>query len=204
MLLYFLGSSVTYGSATGGNSFVEEIAKQTGWTCEKEAVSGTTLAVREGDDNLSYVARVKNFDGTRKPSKLVVQLSTNDATQNVPLGKISEGANYDTKTVLGAIEYIIDYAERVLKCEVVFYTNPYFENERYKKMVGALYAVQKKWDFEIVDFFTMRNAEFAELSRLMSDAIHPNLRGYQLMAEIFVKNFTLEREKFIQNQFDKI
>ncbi|MDE6274216.1 MAG: SGNH/GDSL hydrolase family protein, partial [Clostridiales bacterium] len=110
MLLYFLGSSVTYGSATNGRSFVEELAAQTSWECVKEAVSGTTLAVRDGDNNSSYVARLKNFDKDRRPAKLVVQLSTNDATQNVPLGKLSDSEAYDVKTIIGAIEFIICYA----------------------------------------------------------------------------------------------
>lgn len=43
VLLYFLGSSVTYGSATNGESFVEEIAKKTGYRCVKEAVAEQRL-----------------------------------------------------------------------------------------------------------------------------------------------------------------
>lgn len=189
MLLYFLGSSVTYGSATNGRSFVEELAAQTGWEYVKEAVSGTTLAVQGGDHNSSYVARLKNFNKERRPEKLVVQLSTNDATQNVPLGTLSDGEAYDVKTIIGAIEFIICYAREVWGCEVVFYTNPYFGHTKYEEMIKALYAVRQKQNIGIVDFYYMRNMERLQqetLQSYMNDAIHPNLRGYRWMSNVML------------------
>lgn len=185
MLLFFLGSSVTYGLATGGHSFVEDIVKSTGWEYVKEAVSGTTLAVRENDGDLSYVARLKKHDANRSVSKLIVQLSTNDATQNVPLGKISDDGNYDIHTVIGAIEYIVAYAKKIWCCEIVFYTNPYFENLNYRNMVDALYEVQKKWNIGIIDFYNMQIEENTRAS-YMHDAIHPKRKGYQWMSEAFI------------------
>lgn len=56
----FLGSSVTYGSAAGGYSFVDMLAEKNQIDCIKEAVSGTTL-VDNGPD--SYVQRmIHNLD----------------------------------------------------------------------------------------------------------------------------------------------
>lgn len=55
--ILFLGSSVTYGAAAGGVSFVELMAEQCGINYIKKAVSGTTLA---DIDNSSYVTRLKN------------------------------------------------------------------------------------------------------------------------------------------------
>lgn len=184
MLLYFLGSSVTYGSTTNGHSFVEEIAKCRGWECVKEAVNGTTLAVRENDGNSSYVARLKKFDTNKSVSKLIVQLSTNDATNSVPLGKLSDDGNYDVETVIGAIEYIVAYAKSTWNCEVVFYTNPYFDNVNYEKMVVALYEMQKKWGIAVINFYNMQ-IEAVTLSSYMSDMIHPNEKGYKWMSELF-------------------
>ncbi|MBE6679988.1 MAG: SGNH/GDSL hydrolase family protein, partial [Ruminococcaceae bacterium] len=54
--IFFLGSSVTYGSASGGISFAEMLAKQYEFNYIKEAVSGTTL-VDIGEN--SYVSRLK-------------------------------------------------------------------------------------------------------------------------------------------------
>ena len=41
--IIFLGRSVTYGSASGGESFADYMAKRDGIVAVKEAVSGTTL-----------------------------------------------------------------------------------------------------------------------------------------------------------------
>ena len=40
--IIFLGSSVTYGSASGGVSFADMICEKNGYDLVKEAVSGTT------------------------------------------------------------------------------------------------------------------------------------------------------------------
>ena len=58
--ILFLGSSVTYGSAADGISFVEHIAARTGCYVIKEAISGTTLADL---DDQSYVSRLKRISG---------------------------------------------------------------------------------------------------------------------------------------------
>ena len=41
----FLGSSVTYGAASGGVSFAELMAERCEMQCLKEAVSGTVLTL---------------------------------------------------------------------------------------------------------------------------------------------------------------
>lgn len=185
MAVLFLGSSVTYGSATNGYSFVEEVAKRTGCKYRKEAVNGTTLAVRADDGDSSYLARLKKYDENEKVSALIVQLSTNDATQNVPLGNLNDGGKDDGKTVIGAIEAIISYARKTWGCAVAFYTNPRFGNANYEKMIAALYEVQKSMPIEIIDFYHEDLGE-ETLSYYMSDAIHPNERGYRRMSEAFI------------------
>ena len=78
--ILFLGSSVTYGSAAGGVSFVELMRDRCGIRCIKEAVSGTTLAdINEG----SYVSRLKTVDKSEKVDLFICQLSTNDATKKL-------------------------------------------------------------------------------------------------------------------------
>ena len=66
----FLGSSVTYGSASGGVSFADYIEKRDGCEMIKSAVSGTTL-VETGID--SYVSRLKKLDA-EKADLLVLSL----------------------------------------------------------------------------------------------------------------------------------
>ena len=56
------------------------------------------------------------------------QLSTNDATTKKELGQISKGfdqPDFDTKTITGAEEFIIWYAQETWNCPVIFYTGSY-------------------------------------------------------------------------------
>ncbi len=185
----FLGSSVTYGHANDGSSFVNVIADRLDCVCVKEAVSGTTLANNGGN---SYVARMQaKLDAGMTVDRLIVQLSTNDASQNVPRGKIADSKNiedFDDTTTLGAIETIIAYARSVWGCEVTFYTNPPYENAAYKTLVDDLYRIADKWGIDIVDFYRYKDMDAldaATLNSFMADAIHPNAQGYRWMGEVF-------------------
>lgn len=176
----FLGSSVTYGSASGGVSFADYIEKRSGCTAIKNAVSGTTL-VESGID--SYVSRLKKLDAP-KVDLMVCQLSTNDASQKKEPGKITESKNlgdFDTKTVAGAIEYIICYSKEKWNCPVIFYTNPEYDSERYRTMVDILKSAEKKWDISVIDMWNDAelNAELdADRELYMADKIHPTKAGY--------------------------
>ncbi len=179
----FLGSSVTHGSASGGWSMADYIAENFDCTVKKWAVSGTTLV---DTANNSYVSRFNSEMRRQKTcDHLIVQLSTNDATQNKPLGKISDSMNkddFDTKTVIGAIEYIIAAAKEKWNCNVSFYTGTKYDSAAYQKMVDALLDIQKKWDIGVLDLWNdaeMNAVSSKDYSRYMSDSIHPTKIGYQ-------------------------
>ncbi len=181
----FLGSSVTKGFAAYGKSFVDMIAHRNDCACLKEAVSGTTL-VEKGN---SYVKRLKEIDKNTPCDVFICQLSTNDATKNCPLGEMAEGkdiASFDTKTVCGAIEYVIAYAKETWNCPVVFYTNPCYNDERYAKMVEALEKIAEKWGVEVIDLWHDADmAEKCKAKRYRNDQIHPTKLGYQDWTPIF-------------------
>ncbi|HAN20061.1 MAG TPA: SGNH/GDSL hydrolase family protein [Clostridiales bacterium] len=179
--LFFLGSSVTYGS--DGVSFVDFIAERNNCTCIKAAVSGTTLA---DNGSTSYVKRLhKDLDPKRKCDHFICQLSTNDASQGVPLGKISETKDintFDTTTIIGAIEYIISYAYKTWKCPISFYTGTYFESKKYQDMVDILYKLKEKWNIGIIDLWNneeMRKVAPDDYKKYMVNPIHPALEGYK-------------------------
>lgn len=164
----FLGSSVTYGSASGGVSFADIMAEKLGFHCIKEAVSGTTLADLDGT---SYVSRLKKLDPTTKADLLICQLSTNDASQNIPLEKTES-----------AIRSILEYTKATFACPVVFYTGTYYESPAYKAMIDLLHGLQREYNFFILDLFNnpeMRAVSAEDYARYMSDPIHPNLLGYR-------------------------
>ena len=189
--ILFLGSSVTYGAAAEGQSFVELFETLDGVNVIKEAKSGTTLADKTSflaliafGDGDSYVKRLKAIDPGQKIDCVVCQLSTNDATMKVTLGEVRDSkdrADFDTKTVTGAMEWIISYAQETWGCPVVFYTGSYYDSAAYAAMVDRLYDLQEKWGIGIIDLYTDQgfNAIDAETYDFyMYDEIHPTKAGY--------------------------
>lgn len=165
----FLGSSVTYGSASGGVSFADFMAERCEINCMKEAVSGTTLADINED---SYVSRLKRIDQTTHLDLFVCQLSTNDA---------SPKRNIDITDVEKSIRFILEYVKTTFDCPIVFYTGTYFENERYVAMIDLLYRLQKEYDFDILDLYNdaeMQSIPEETYNLYMRDPVHPTLTGY--------------------------
>ncbi len=178
----FLGSSVTFGYGSLGVSFADFLEKTDGITAIKEAVSGTTLVDVKSS---SYVSRVKKIDKNIKANAFVCQLSTNDATKEMPLGEISDSFSmndFDTQTVAGAIEYIIAYANKTWNCPVVFYTQAKYDSDHYAKMVDLLFEIQKKWNITVIDLWNddeINSITDEERKIYLVDHIHPTKAGYK-------------------------
>ena len=164
----FLGSSVTYGSASGGVSFAELMAQACGCHCVKEAVSGTTLA---DIDESSYVARLKTVDTALPVDLFICQLSTNDVGRRVPIEQTE-----------AALRFIIAYVKETFGCPIAFYTNTYYPCEEYQGLVDLLYRLQKEADFAVLDFWndeSMNAISDEQRARYMRDPVHPTLEGYR-------------------------
>lgn len=179
----FLGSSVTYGSASMQQGIPEYFAARLGCEFTKEAVSGTTL-VDNGKN--SYVQRLlNNVDKNEHYDLLICQLSTNDATQKKPLGEISDSRdlkNFDTSTITGAMEYIICYAQQTWGCKVMFYTGSHYDSAEYEAMVTRLKELGDKWGVGILDLWTdpeFNNITDEQRKLYMNDRIHPTKAGYR-------------------------
>lgn len=178
----FLGSSVTFGYGSFGVSFADFLEKTDGITAVKEAVSGTTLVDIKSN---SYVSRMKKIDKDINADAFVCQLSTNDATKEMPLGEISDGFDtddFDTQTVAGAIEYIIAYAKETWNCPVVFYTQAKYDSGHYAKMVDLLLEIQKKWSITVIDLWNndeINSITDEERKVYLVDHIHPTKAGYK-------------------------
>ena len=187
----FLGSSVTYGAAAEGQSFVELFETLDGVNAIKEAKSGTTLVDKTSalaliafGDGDSYVKRLKALDPNTQIDCVVVQLSTNDATMKLPLGEVSASralSAFDTKTVTGAMEWITRYAQDTWDCPVVFYTGSYYDSAEYAAMVDRLYDLQNKWGVGVSDLYTdeaFNDIDAETYDLYMYDPIHPTKAGY--------------------------
>ncbi len=195
--IYWLGSSVTYGSASNGQSMADYLAAFTGCISKKDAVSGTTIF----DDNKSaatgansYTRRLVNsavFDKNEQIDAFVCQISTNDARNDRlnKRGKITEeyvyeSDDFDKTTTLGGVEFIIAYVEEVWDCPVYFYSGAYFGDEglrsgsnpkgsEYAKLVEEVQQIADKFNnidgFE-VGIIDLYNDE--EFNAVASDAYY--------------------------------
>lgn len=189
--ILFLGSSVTYGFASNGTSFAEIISQKNQSICVKEAVSGTTLV---DTDDSSYVARLSKYTSDRSFDLVVCQLSTNDATKNLPLGNAGDD-DLDCGDVCGAIRYIADYVRRVWGCPLLFYTGAYYDSDRYSLMCDALAQIAQKHGLYVADMY--RDAAFNAISAekradYMADPIHPTFAGYSEWWAPFIESKMLK------------
>lgn len=104
----------------------------------KEAVPGTTL-VDNGEQ--SYIQRmINNISPDEQVDLFVCQLSTNDASAGNPMGEISDSQNledFNTGTIIGALEYILTYVKQTWDCPIMFYTGTKYDSEAYGQMVEA-------------------------------------------------------------------
>ena len=183
--IIFLGSSVTYGSASKGESFVHYMEKRDGIIPVLEALSGTVLVNESTWGKASYIERMKSIDPDIQADAFVCQLSTNDASMKKTLGSVSESFDpdsFDTLTVAGAIEYIIAYAKETGECPVIFYTGTRYKSAQYEEMVNLLLDIQKKWNIGVIDLWNdaeMNSVSKADYNLYMVNGIHPSRAGYR-------------------------
>ena len=173
-IFYWLGSSVTYGSAANGQSMADYLAAKSGCISKKDAVSGTTMyddGASSATGANSYVRRLQNsliYDPNHDAvDAFICQISTNDCT-NDRLSKRGQMAaeddfdyeSFDKATTLGAVEFIIGYAAEVFDCPIYFYSGGYFgdgndksqrqnsnpKGSEYGKLVDQVKAIAEKWN----------------------------------------------------------
>lgn len=193
--IFCLGSSIAKGMASRGVSFIDYIGKIDGCTMIKETVSATTLADR---GKRSYLSRLVHHPATRHPIDcFLCQLSTNDATFRSDLGSISDSfelCDFDTKTTVGAMEYIIAFAKKTWDCPIVFFTGVKYDNPRYHKLVNQLVELEEKWDIDLIDLWhsdRMNHLPEEQRKMYMNDSIHPTKAGYLLWwAPVFRSELT--------------
>lgn len=192
----FLGSSVTYGAASNGKSFVDFLQARDGVQVTKSAISGTTLAGQEAG---GYLDRLRHdFDPDNHYDLFVCQLSTNDNRHGKKLGQVTpenQRDHFDLSTTLGAIEEVCrDVAERF-----GFYTCLQNDPEhKYADLIERLVQLQQKWHFEIIDLFHNQGllASTAAHPNAMFDDVHPTQEGYrEIWLPVFEQELTTILEK---------
>lgn len=188
----FLGSSVTYGYGSDGESMADFIAKRNSCTVIKEAVSGTTLADIDDDKKgKSYVKRLEEYiassDKAEHLDAFVCQLSTNDMYDTASFGTVTDESvtnkdEFVKETTYGAIEYIIALVKETWNCPIVFYTNNNIPNENYETMISALHQIETKWSISVIDLYNdtdFNNITDEQRALYMTDNVHPTKAGYR-------------------------
>lgn len=192
--LVFVGSSLTKGSGSRGVSFPDYIARRTGCSVVKDAIGGTTTS-KDGDGRDFVTRSVKLIDKMDSPDAFFCQLSANDAIKERDIGTIKQEKvpieELDTRTVAGAIEYIICYSDQKWGCPIAFYTAMNLSNARYDKMVDLLYQAQEKYGIQVIDLYNgmSKYSIKSKTYRLyMRDRLHPTKAGYlKLVTPFFEK-----------------
>lgn len=176
--ILFLGSSVTFGFGALAESFVDDLWKKDGIRAIKDAENGTTLVARDryqaGD---SYVARLRQELSKGRPDAFVLQLSTNDAVTNQPLGQLAKKEPFDVHTITGALQAMITSVQHKWHCPILLYSNPDFGNAAYERMVKRAQVLAKHYHLAFLNM----NADprFSVKKKLyMADRIHPTRAGY--------------------------
>lgn len=196
--ILFLGSSITYGSASGGIAFPDYIAKRNQLNYEntdiehtmKQAVPGKTMACV--GDGQSYVERIARLDQYENADIFLCQLSVNDANQVKELGVSTGSADVvaeptEVKTVGQAIDYIIYHAHKQWPdAQIAFFTCRNNGNARYAQMVQILKDAKAVWadegvNIEILDLWSdsgIKNLTGNAYIKYMADGNHPTKAGY--------------------------
>lgn len=100
---------------------------------------------------------LNNIDPNKRFDLFICQLSTNDATQGLPLGEIVDSTNlndFDTSMVTGVLQYIICYARQTWDCPVVFFTGSRYDSPAYEAMVQRLMELKEIYAIGVLDLWT--------------------------------------------------
>lgn len=172
MKVFFLGSSITYGYAAGGYSFVDYVNEHSDYEVVKEAVSGTTLATCFPG---SYFERLMER-GAEGADVLLVQLSTNDASKGVALGGVD---SIDPKTSCGAINRIIDFGIDN-GCRVGFYATPVLGDDSFFASIeGAMEMISAQRGVPFLDLNKDKKLKnLCSMPGYYADNIHPSAKGH--------------------------
>ena len=186
--MLFLGSSVTRGYGSLGDSFPECFHWMDGVIFTKEAVDGTTLADK---DEKSYLSRLRNHEGETF-EYMFVQLSTNDACQKVPLGNKD---SHDTGTTFGSLNEILGIGSKISATLPIVWSNPYFKNERYREMVAICKEIAAEGRCLFLNLYEdpeVNSISKKERRLYLMDDIHPTKAGYRDWLFPYIRDFVLD------------
>lgn len=147
----FLGSNLTYGFNSLGESFVDYLWHKDGLIGIKDVENNTYLTHRDsfqkGD---SYIERFQNDLKLEKPDALMIEVANKDLDNDIVLGDIAD-KHYDTKTLVGALEYFISQTKLLWGCPIIVFIDYQKDKEKYDRLIKKVLQLRQKWGIEIID-----------------------------------------------------
>lgn len=193
--LYVAGDSIAYGKGSAGG-YGKCIADKYGMTMVNEAVDGATLTPNitdtvYGGTRGCISTVVTSSAALAKADYILLEGGVNDAWNNAVVGTLSDGydGTYNTATMTGALEKLLDYLAKNHSGKRVAYVFPHggmFAGSEnwYKTYKPAILAALKKWGVPYVDIAEttppMGSHGISGLGdKYTSDGTHPNKAGYE-------------------------
>ena len=184
---YYDGDSICYGANSSGNSYPDMIAKRNEMYMTKKAVSGTTIAKRDGYTN-SILERVKAM--TADYDYIVLEGGYNDCVQKVPLGTITTGyqTDVDESTFIGAMESICKFlCTNYFEKKKLFIVPHRTLNTEVNSYYDSAITVCKKWGIPTIDLRDECNlipfiGETVQTQYFegANTGVHPTEQGYRV------------------------
>lgn len=190
--LFVAGDSVAFGFGSGGKSYADIIAEKNKMSMKKVAVSGTTIAKRDGMAN-SILEQVQMMD--KLYDYVLIEGGFNDYFQKdkgVSIGTMPKNMNSrrDDKTTYGALDSICLWLKQNYPASKILFVVPHkimtitgvIDSEFYPYL-QAIRDVCEKYSISYADIAlkggcTSFYQEFRD-TYFSGDGIHPNLEGYE-------------------------
>lgn len=192
----FLGTDFTIGTKAK-QSFTDVLQENNFIHSAVFAKKGITMVEDKDDDN--YISLLKTIPTEHAaPTLLMFEISYFDAKGKSKIGEISTSYNYedfDTKTVIGAMEYIVSYSQKTWCCPVAIYTCYNNDSEEYARLVDAAYEVQKKWGTDVLDLYYPMDVRISNQNKelYLKDKLNPTTKGYKDFFAPLFKKYLIEK-----------
>ena len=202
MLIDFLGDSITEGAGASSveNCFVERVGQLLNCKVINHGIGGTRFARQRKPSadprwDLDFCSRLKDLD--KNADLVFVFGGTNDYGHgDAPIGKREDNT---PDTYYGACNYIVENLLKTYKKDQIAFIIPLHRvNEQsplgdgYKEpslplegYTNILIEVLNKYQIQYVDF--RKNFGKGEDNPLLSDGLHPNDKGHDLLARLLVE-----------------
>lgn len=155
------------------------------------AESGANIAISNNPAHTPIISQIRSYTG--QPDAIIFDGGVNDINNNITMGNIADSydSNYDTTTICGAMESVLQYIMDTYPLSVKLYIIPhsFAKNNSYLDPVHAkMIEICKKWNMPYLDMrkfsqiaMTAKNKSkyTRNASTGVGDGVHPTEAWYR-------------------------